>query len=81
MIEIDDLNFDEETGRPSVKSVKGALDKLVKAKPYLVGADPTPGTADGGARGEAGELTYQQQVDQYTEEIEKQGQTVPMPQL
>ena len=81
MIEIGDLNYDEETGRPSVKSVKGALDKLVKAKPYLVAGDPQPGTADGGARGDAGDLTYQQTVDQYEKEIMEQGRTVPMPQV
>jgi len=80
MIDIADLTYDDETGKPSTKSVQGALGKLAKDKPYLVGADPTPGTADGGARGDTGELTYQQTVDQYAKELEQSGQTVPMPQ-
>ncbi len=39
MIDVSELNFDEETGRPTTKSVKGALERLVKEKAYLVGDD------------------------------------------
>jgi len=80
MIDTDDLNYDEETGKPSTKSVQGALGKLIKDKPYLVNTEtPTPGSADGGARGGTGELTQEQKVAQYEKELQEKYGTVPAP--
>jgi hypothetical protein len=81
MIDIDDLNHDEDTNRPTTKSVQGALKKLISAKPYLVdGNESTSGSADGGARGEgAGELTREQKVAQYEKELQETYGTVTAP--
>jgi membrane protein involved in colicin uptake len=82
MLNVDDLNYDEETGKPSTKSVQGALQRLVKDKPYLIeSATPTPGTADGGARGGTGELTQEQKIAQYEKELQEKYGTVPTPAL
>ena len=81
MIDVDDLNTDEETGRPTTKSVQGALNKLVKAKPYLVdGGEPTHGSADGGASDEGtGDLTREQKVAAHEKTLQEQYGTVNAP--
>lgn len=78
LIDLQTLNFDEETGRPSTKSVKGALERLANAKPYLVGSKQ-PGSADGGARGEPGELTREEKIAGYGEQIQQRFGGVPIP--
>jgi hypothetical protein len=79
MIDIDDLNYDEETGKPSTKSVQGALGKLAKAKPYLIEGVTSPGSADGGADGGTGAVTQEQKIAQYAKEQQERYGSVPMP--
>lgn len=80
LIDLDSLTYDEETGKPSTKSVSGALGRLASAKPYLVGT-PSPGTADGGAGRDtdSGELTDEQRMAQYEKDIQTRYGTVPSP--
>ena len=81
MIDVDDLNTDEETGRPTIKSVQGALKKLISAKPYLVDSgEPTHGSADGGASDEGtGDLTREQKVAAHEKTLQEQFGTVDAP--
>jgi hypothetical protein len=81
MIDVSELNIDDETGKPTTKSVQGALNRLVKDKPYLVGqvSEPDPGTADGGATGTAGDLTRDQKIAQYEKDLQERYGSVPMP--
>ena len=83
MIDVDDLNSDEETGRPTTKSVQGALTKLVKAKPYLVDSgEPTHGSADGGASDEGtGDLTREQKVAAHEKTLQDTYGTVDAPRV
>ena len=83
MIDVDDLNTDEETGRPTTKSVQGALTKLVKAKPYLVDSgEPTHGSADGGASDEGtGDLTREQKVAAHEKTLQDTYGTVDAPRV
>ncbi len=79
LLDVSDLNYDEETKKPTTKSVQGALKTLVKDKPYLVKGKPGPGSADGGAGGGTGELTQEQKIAAYEKELQEQYGTVPMP--
>ena len=81
LIDVSDLNHDEETGKPTAKSVQGALKTLVKDKPYLLKeSDSGSGSADGGARGGTGELTQEQKIADYEKDLQAKYGTVPMPQ-
>ena len=81
MIDVDDLNIDDETGRPTTKSVQGALKKLISAKPYLVDSgEPTHGSADGGASDEGtGDLTREQKVAAHEKFLQETQGTVDAP--
>jgi len=77
MIDTEALTYDDDTGRPTDKSIKGALKSLANQKPYLV--DTGSGTADGGARGGAGELTEDQKVAGYEKKLQERYGSIPMP--
>jgi hypothetical protein len=79
LLDVSDLNYDEETGKPTIKSVQGALKTLVKDKPYLLKEESGSGSADGGARGGTGEVTQEQKIAGYEKELQEQYGTVPMP--
>jgi len=81
LIDVADLNYDDETSKPTIKSVQGALKTLVKDKPYLLKVSSGSGSADGGARGEPGELTQEQKIAEYEKELQAQYGTVPMPKV
>ena len=83
MIDVDDLNIDDETGRPTTKSVQGALKKLISAKPYLVDSgEPTHGSADGGASDEGtGDLTREQKVAAHEKQLQETYGTVDAPRI
>ncbi len=79
LLDVSDLNYDEETGKPTTKSVQGALKTLVKDKPYLVKGKSGPGSADGGAGFDTGDVTQEQKIAAYEKELQEQYGTVPMP--
>lgn len=79
LIDATDLNIDEETKRPTTKSVQGALKTLVKDKPYLVKEAPKPGSADGGAGGKAGDLTEEEKIAAHEKELQERYGSVPLP--
>ena len=79
LLDVSDLNMDEETKRPTTKSVQGALKTLVKDKPYLLKEAPKPGSADGGAGGSAGELTEEEKIAAHEKALQEQYGSVPMP--
>lgn len=79
LIDVNDLNIDDETKRPTTKSVQGALKTLVKDKPYLVKEAQKPGSADGGAGGGAGDLTEEQKIAAHEKELQERYGSVPLP--
>ena len=79
LIDVNDLNIDDETKRPTTKSVQGALKTLVKDKPYLVKEAPKPGSADGGAGGGAGDLTEEEKIAAHEKELQERYGSVPLP--
>lgn len=79
LLDVTDLNFDEETKRPSTKSVQGALKTLVKDKPYLLKEVQKPGSADGGASGGAGDLTEEEKIAAHEKVLQEQYGSVPLP--
>lgn len=79
LIDVNDLNIDDETNRPTTKSVQGALKTLVKDKPYLVKEAPKPGSADGGAGGGAGDLTEEEKIAAHEKELQERYGSVPLP--
>ncbi len=79
MIDTDDLTYDDETGKPTAKSINGALQRLAKDKPYLV--DTGAGSADGGARGDTGEITEETKLAERTKHLRETKGTVPIPAL
>lgn len=79
LIDVNDLNIDDETKRPTSKSVQGALKTLVKDKPYLVKEAGKPGSADGGAGGGAGELTEEEKIAAHEKELQERYGSVPLP--
>ncbi len=79
LIDVNDLNIDDETKRPTTKSVQGALKTLVKEKPYLVKEAPKPGSADGGASGGAGELTEEEKIAVHEKDLQERYGSVPLP--
>lgn len=79
LLDVTDLNFDEETKRPSTKSVQGALKTLVKDKPYLLKEVKKPGSADGGASGGAGDLTEEEKIAAHEKTLQEQYGSVPLP--
>ncbi len=71
LIDVSGLSFDEETGKPTTKSVKGSLETLVKDKPYLVkDSEQSPGSADGGAGGGSGQLTEEEKIAAHEEALQ-----------
>ena len=81
LLDVSDLNMDEETKRPTTKSVQGALKTLVKDKPYLLKEAQKPGSADGGAGGGAGELTEEEKIAAHEKRLQEQYGSVPLPAL
>ncbi len=81
LLDVSDLNMDEETKRPTTKSVQGALKTLVKDKPYLLKEAQKPGSADGGAGGSAGELTEEEKIAAHEKRLQEQYGSVPLPAL
>ena len=80
LIDVTTLTFDEETGRPTTKSVQGSLKTLVKDKPYLVkDSEGSPGSADGGATGGSGQLTEEEKIAGYEKELQERYGSVPIP--
>ena len=79
LIDATDLNIDDETNRPTTKSVQGALKTLVKDKPYLVKEAQKPGSADGGAGGGAGDLTEEEKIAAHEKELQERYGSVPLP--
>jgi len=79
LIDVNDLNIDDETNRPTTKSVQGALKTLVKDKPYLVKEAQKPGSADGGAGGGAGDLTEEEKIAAHEKELQERYGSVPLP--
>ena len=79
LLDVSDLNMDEETKRPTTKSVQGALKTLVKDKPYLLKEAPKPGSADGGAGGGAGELTEEEKIAAHEKALQERYGSVPLP--
>ena len=79
LIDATDLNMDDETKRPTSKSVQGALKTLVKDKPYLVKEAQKPGSADGGASGGAGDLTEEEKIAAHEKELQERYGSVPLP--
>lgn len=79
LLDVTDLNFDEETKRPSTKSVQGALKTLVKDKPYLLKEGKKPGSADGGAGGGTGDLTEEEKIAAHEKLLQEQYGSVPLP--
>lgn len=79
LIDATDLNIDDETKRPTTKSVQGALKTLVKDKPYLVKEAGKPGSADGGASGGAGDLTEEEKIAAHEKELQERYGSVPLP--
>ncbi len=79
LLDVTDLNMDEETNRPTTKSVQGALKTLVKGKPYLLKEAPKPGSADGGAGGGAGDLTEEEQIAAHEKVLQERYGSVPLP--
>ena len=79
LIDVNDLNIDDETKRPTTKSVQGALKTLVKDKPYLVKEAQKPGSADGGAGGGAGDLTEEEKIAAHEKELQERYGSVPLP--
>ncbi len=80
LIDVTSLSFDEETGRPTTKSVQGSLKTLVKDKPYLVKeSDLSPGSADGGATGGSGQLTEEEKIAGHEKDLQEKYGSVPYP--
>ncbi len=80
LIDVSGLSFDDETGRPTIKSVQGSLKTLMKDKPYLVKeTDQSPGSADGGATGGSGQLTEEEKIAGYEKELQERYGSVPIP--
>lgn len=73
------LDIDETTGAPSSESVKAELDRLAKAKPYLLGRNTTPstGSGDGEGRGDAppppNDTDQNAKIEKYKKELLEQG--------
>ena len=80
LIDVTTLTFDEETGRPTTKSVQGSLKTLVKDKSYLVKeTEGSPGSADGGATGGSGQLTEEEKIAGYEKDLQAKYGSVPIP--
>lgn len=61
-----------EDGLPSEKAIKGALQTILKDKPYLA-ATSSPGGGDGGGRGGPPAPPPDEKIQEYQAEIEKKG--------
>lgn len=61
-----------DDGLPSPKAVKGALETILKSKPYLATVQ-SPGGSDGGSRGSAPLPPTDEKAKQYQDDIEQKG--------
>ncbi len=79
LMNLDEVEFDEETGRPDPKSITAQLKNIAKKKPYLLGeADPGDGDGSGDKKPPKPKSEFDKVTQKYQEQFEKAG-AIPLP--